>query len=100
MPSQNPNKFRKEKLSSLRTTHPRISEIEGEMKALNANMQGLLRELLGRLEDAHKGSYYPGRIAAQSLIELIDFHTRQNALHKELIDELNIPVEKLPFGEY
>jgi len=100
MPLSEPNKFRKEKLKSLRNSRPRVPEIESEMKSLNAKMQGNLRDLLSRLDAAHKGSYYPGKIVAQILVEIIDFHTRQNALHKELIDELDIPLEKLPFGEF
>lgn len=100
MSPQPTDKFRKEKLKALRNARPSIVEIERDMKSLNASMQSSLKELLGRIEAAHKGSYYPGKIAAQLLIEIIDFHTRQNALHKELIDELNIPLEELPFGEY
>jgi len=100
MPSEPVDKIRKEKLKSLRQTHPRVAEIDAEMKALNTQMQGILRDLQTRLQDAHKRSYYPGKIVSQLTIEVIDLHTRQSALNKELIDELNIPLKELPFGEY
>jgi len=100
MPLSESNKFRKTKLKTLRASRPRVAEIESEMKSLNAQMQGILKDLQSCLDAAHKGSYYPGKIVAQLMIEIIDFHTRQNALHKELIDELDIPLEKLPFGEF
>lgn len=100
MSPQPTDKFRKEKLKALRNARPSIAEIEVEMKSLNVAMQAILKELLGRIEDGHRGSYYPGKIAAQLLIDLIEFHTRQNTLHKKLIDELDISLEELPFGEY
>jgi len=100
MPHEPIDKFRKEKLKSIRNSRPRVAEIDAEMKALNAQMQGVLKDLQARLQDAHKRSYYPGKIVAQLTIEIIDLHTKQSTLNKELIDELNIPLEELPFGEH